>query len=65
MTQAALKAGLEASYAAKALREEGAILDRVVCVIDRESGGLANLAKVELKLTPLFTMTELKKAGAI
>jgi orotate phosphoribosyltransferase len=50
--------------AAKALREEGAVLADVVCVIDRESGGPANLAKVDLSLKPLFTMTELKKAGA-
>ncbi len=50
--------------AAKALREEGAVLRQVVCVIDRESGGAANLAKVELDLKPLFTMTELKAAGA-
>ena len=50
--------------AAKALREEGAILDKVVCVIDRESGGPGNLTKVQLDLKPLFTMTELKAAGA-
>ena len=50
--------------AAKALVEEGAILDQVVCVIDRESSGPANLAKVNLTLRPLFTMSELKKAGA-
>jgi orotate phosphoribosyltransferase len=50
--------------AAKALRDEGAELGRVVCVIDRESGGAANLAKVQLDLKPLFTMTELKAAGA-
>ncbi len=50
--------------AAKALVAEGAILDQVVCVIDRESGGAANLAKVNLTLKPLFTMSELKKAGA-
>ena len=49
--------------AAKALREEGAELAQVVCVIDRESGGPANLAKVELSLKPLFTMTELKKCS--
>jgi orotate phosphoribosyltransferase len=51
--------------AAKALVEEGAVLDQVVCVIDRESGGAANLAKVNLVLKPLFTMTELKKAGGV
>ena len=50
--------------AAKALREEGAELAQVVCVIDRESGGPANLAKVNLSLKPLFTMAELKQAGA-
>jgi orotate phosphoribosyltransferase len=46
--------------AAKALRAEGAELAAVVCVIDRESGGPANLAKSDLILTPLFTMSELK-----
>jgi len=50
--------------AAKALRAEGAILGPVVCVIDRESGGPANLAKADLILSPLFTMSELKRAGA-
>src|SRR5271156_7069834 len=50
--------------AAKALREEGAELGAVVCVIDRESGGPANLAKSDLILTSLFTMSELKQAGA-
>jgi orotate phosphoribosyltransferase len=50
--------------AAEALVEEGAILDQVVCVIDRESGGAANLTKVNLTLKPLFKMTELKSAGA-
>jgi orotate phosphoribosyltransferase len=49
--------------AAKALRAEGAELAHVVCVIDRESGGPANLANADLILNPLFTMSELKKAG--
>lgn len=49
--------------AAKALRAEGAQLAHVVCVIDRESGGPANLANADLILSPLFTMSELKKAG--
>lgn len=49
--------------AAKALREEGAELAQVVCVIDRESGGPANLAKSDLILTSLFTMSELKKCS--
>jgi orotate phosphoribosyltransferase len=45
--------------AARELRAEGALLDRVVCVIDRESGGRENLAEAGLTLDPLFTMTEL------
>jgi orotate phosphoribosyltransferase len=49
--------------AAKALREEGAELAKVICVIDRESGGPANLAQASLELKALFTMAELKKAG--
>jgi orotate phosphoribosyltransferase len=50
--------------AAKALKAEGAVLGAVICVIDRESGGAANLAKSDLILSPLFTMSELKQAGA-
>ena len=50
--------------AAKALREEGAQLAQVLCVIDRESGGPAKLKEVGLDLKPLFKMAELKAAGA-
>ncbi|MCZ7535641.1 MAG: orotate phosphoribosyltransferase [Acidimicrobiia bacterium] len=49
---------------ARELRSRGALLDRVVCVIDRESGGAAGLAADGLTLTALFTMTELKAAAA-
>jgi orotate phosphoribosyltransferase len=50
--------------AARALREEGAELAKVICVIDRQSDGraTANLAEIDLTLTPLFTMSELKEA---
>ena len=51
--------------AAKALRAEGAILADVICVIDRESSGPANIAKEGLKLSPLFTMSELEKATGV
>jgi orotate phosphoribosyltransferase len=47
-----------------ALRERGAVAERVVCVIDRESGGTEKLAKQGLELDALFTMTELKNAAA-
>lgn len=50
--------------AAKALRDEGAKLAEVICVIDRESSGPTNLLKIGLTLKPLFTMSELKQAGA-
>ena len=46
-----------------ALRAERAEIVRVVCVIDRESGGRENLAAAGLDLHALFTMTELKAAA--
>src|SRR4051812_17982034 len=46
-----------------ALRAEGAEILAVVCVIDRESGGVDNLAAEDLALTPLFTMSALKAAA--
>jgi orotate phosphoribosyltransferase len=50
--------------AAKALREEGAELAQVVCVIDRrKSGDPDKLGAAQLELKPLFTMAELKAAG--
>jgi orotate phosphoribosyltransferase len=44
------------------LRERGARIACVLCVIDREAGGPENLAKDGLELRPLFTMSELKKS---
>lgn len=45
---------------ANQLREEGAVIDTSICVIDRESGGKEALHNEGIKLIPLFTMTELK-----
>jgi orotate phosphoribosyltransferase len=42
------------------LRKEGAILENVLCVINRQQGGEENLAKAELKMTALFTSADLK-----
>ena len=42
-----------------AIHRLGAVLDRVACVIDRESGGRENLSEAGLVLDALFTMTEL------
>ena len=46
--------------AAQELRARGAVLDVVLCVIDRESGGPAQLAEAGLELRSLFTMTVLR-----
>jgi orotate phosphoribosyltransferase len=48
--------------AARELRARGAVLGTVVCVIDRESGGAANLADAGLELRALFTMSQLRPA---
>jgi orotate phosphoribosyltransferase len=42
------------------LRALGAVVDTVLCVIDRESGGRENLASTGLQLQALFRMSELK-----
>lgn len=47
----------------RALREQGALIENVLCVIDRESGGPEKLKEVGLLLKPLFTATELRSAG--
>ena len=49
--------------AAVELRARAAEIGPVICVIDRESGGVDKLAADGLSLAPLFTMTELKAAG--
>ncbi|MFG3338879.1 orotate phosphoribosyltransferase [Glycomyces sp. NPDC048151] len=50
--------------AVKELRNRGGIVEGGVCVIDRESGGLKNLSDIDVQIQALFTMTELKAAGA-
>jgi orotate phosphoribosyltransferase len=42
------------------LREHGAEVGRVLCVIDREAGGADALRAEDLELHALFTMTELR-----
>lgn len=42
------------------LRERGADILGVLCVIDRQAGGHEKLAEHDLALSPLFTMDELK-----
>ena len=43
------------------LRDLGAVVSDVLCVIDREAGGSENLAEHGLHLHSLFTMSELKE----
>ena len=45
------------------LRELGAIVNKAICVIDREAGGKDNLAKEGIELNPLFSMNQLKAAS--
>lgn len=45
------------------LRGEGAIVQNVVCVIDRSEGKTQKLEAADLKHHALFTMAELKQAG--
>jgi len=44
------------------LRSQGATVTDVLCVIDREAGGQANLAAEGLTIHPLFTMSALKQS---
>lgn len=45
------------------LRGDGALIDTVLCVIDRSEGKTEKLHQAELKHVALFTMAELKTAG--
>jgi orotate phosphoribosyltransferase len=44
------------------LREQGAEITAVMCVIDREAGGATNLAAEGIELRSLFTMSQLEHA---
>lgn len=56
--------GGQVLLSAQALREEGAVIDAVLCVIDRESGGRESLEQAGLELRAVFTKSELEKYGA-
>jgi len=47
---------------AKMLREDGTAVDRAICVIDRETGGLENLAADGIQLTSLFRQSEIDRS---
>ena len=46
-----------------ALRSEGAVINTVVCAIDREQGGAENLQAEGVQLRAALTRTELEAAG--
>lgn len=54
--------GGQIKLSAQDLRSLGATVTDVMCVIDREAGGQANLEAEGLQLHPLFTMTDLKQS---
>ncbi|EIV94158.1 orotate phosphoribosyltransferase [Frankia sp. QA3] len=50
--------------ATKVLRDDGAVVEDVLCVIDRSEGGRERLAELGLTLRPLLTRAELDAAAA-
>jgi orotate phosphoribosyltransferase len=50
--------GGAAVEAVKALREAGLVCRSAVCVVDREEGGADALARIAVRLRPLFTASE-------
>ena len=55
--------GGAALEAVQALREAGLECRTAVCVVDREEGGADALARLAVRLRPLFTASELAEAG--
>jgi orotate phosphoribosyltransferase len=47
------------------LRAAGAVIDRALCVINREAGGTEKLAKAGIALTALYTSSELEEAAHV
>jgi len=58
-----LTTGGQVIESCRALRAGGAEVAAVLCVIDREAGGMENLAAEELELRSLFTIGELQAAA--
>lgn len=54
-----ITSGGQVRASAAELRARGAVVDQVLCVIDREAGGADRLAADDLKLSALFTASEL------
>jgi orotate phosphoribosyltransferase len=54
-----VSSGGQIALSTRDLRGLGATVDHALCVIDRESGGPEALAAEDVKLSPLFLMSEL------
>ena len=54
-----MTSGGAAISAAEALREAGAVVQDLYCVVDRQEGGAEAAEAAGLKLRPLFTSSEL------
>lgn len=64
MVEDVVTTGGQVVMSAEDLRKEGAIVNRVLCVISRQQGGEGNLAKAGLELMSLYTQQQLKEAAA-
>ena len=53
--------GGSALYGVETLRASGALIDRVVTVVDREEGALEMLQRRNIRLIPLVRVTELRQ----
>jgi orotate phosphoribosyltransferase len=56
--------GGAALQAVAALREAGLRVSTAVCVVDREEGGIDELARAAVRLRPLFRSSELRDSAA-
>ncbi len=63
MVEDVITTGGQVILSAEDLRAEGAIINRVLCVISRQQGGEEALAKAGLEMVPLFTQEQLKIAA--
>lgn len=55
--------GRSVARAVKALREAGALVEQVVCVVDREEGARERLSKLGVELHPLLASRQLLDAA--
>ena len=60
-----ISSGGQVIESCRALRERGAEIVAVLCVIDRESDGAENIAAAGLSLRSAFTMTEVHAAAGV